>query len=136
MGARHAKAAVVAKGQRVKVINTHGTQVVDCWAFNADNLGEFMSMEHCRVSLGRYRPRAGDVLITNQRRPILKLLKDTSLRRRLGQQARKQVLERFSLAPFMAANEQFYAACLELRERPSGKLRPSPEVNTASASGP
>jgi len=76
--ARHAKAAFVGKGQRIKVINTHGTQVVDCWAFNADNPGEFMSMEHCRVSLGRYRPSVGDVLITNQRRPILKLLADTS----------------------------------------------------------
>ncbi len=76
--AGHAKAAVVVKGQRIKVINTHGTQVVDCWAFNASNLGEFMSMEHCRVGLGSYRPKVGDVLITNTRRPILKLLKDTS----------------------------------------------------------
>ena len=37
-----------------------------------------MSMEHCRVGLGRYRPKLGDVLITNQRRKILKFLEDTS----------------------------------------------------------
>jgi len=37
--ARHAKAALVKKGRSVKVINTHGTQVVDCWALNPDNLG-------------------------------------------------------------------------------------------------
>ena len=37
-----------------------------------------MSMEHCRVGLGRYRPKPGDVLITNQRRKILKFLEDTS----------------------------------------------------------
>ncbi len=76
--ARQAVASFVRKGQRIKVINTHGTQVVDCWAFNAENPGEFMSMEHCRVSLGRYRPKVGDVMITNQRRPIMKLLADTS----------------------------------------------------------
>ena len=37
-----------------------------------------MSMEHCRVGLGHYRPKPGDVLITNQRRKILKFLEDTS----------------------------------------------------------
>jgi uncharacterized protein YcgI (DUF1989 family) len=76
--ARHAKAAFVKKGKRIKVINTHGTQVVDCWALNADNMTEFMSMEHCRVSLERYRFRLRDTLITNRRRPILKILQDTA----------------------------------------------------------
>ena len=37
-----------------------------------------MSMEHCRVALGNYRPKLGDVMITNQRRKILKFLEDTS----------------------------------------------------------
>ena len=36
--ARRGKAARVNKGQSVKVINTHGEQVVDTWAFNADDL--------------------------------------------------------------------------------------------------
>ncbi|MEM7292886.1 MAG: urea carboxylase-associated family protein [Pseudomonadota bacterium] len=76
--ARHAKAAFVKKGKRVKVVNTHGTQVVDCWALNADNMTEFMSMEHCRVSLERYKFRARDTLVTNRRRPILKILRDTA----------------------------------------------------------
>ena len=76
--ARSGRAAFVDKGQQVRVVNVHGTQVVDCWAFNASNLGEFMSMEHCRVSLGRYRPRVGDSMVTNLRRPILRLLEDTS----------------------------------------------------------
>ena len=62
------------KGKTIKVVNTHGSQVVDFWAFNADHPGEFMSMEHCRVGLGRYRPKPGDELITNQRRKILKFL--------------------------------------------------------------
>jgi uncharacterized protein YcgI (DUF1989 family) len=76
--ARRGKAARVRKGETVEVINTHGTQVVDCWAFSAANPGEFMSMEHCRVSLGKVRPGVGDVMVTNQRRPILKVLADTS----------------------------------------------------------
>lgn len=76
--ARHGRAAFVGKGRHVRVINTHGTQVVDCWAFNADNLGEFMSMEHTRVNLGRYRPKVGDRMATNRRRPILRLVEDTS----------------------------------------------------------
>jgi len=33
--ARHAKAALVKKGRRIKVINTHGTQVVDCCKLTA-----------------------------------------------------------------------------------------------------
>ncbi len=76
--ARQGKAAFVKKGQRIKVINTHGTQVVDTWAFNAGDLREFLSMEHLRVSLGRYRAKKGDALITNRRRPILKWLEDSS----------------------------------------------------------
>ena len=37
-----------------------------------------MSMEHCRVALGKIRPKVGDIMVTNRRRPILKLLADTS----------------------------------------------------------
>ena len=76
--ARRGVATHLKKGQTIKVINTHGSQVVDFWAFNADHPGEFMSMEHCRVALGRYRPVSGDTLITNQRRKILKFVEDTS----------------------------------------------------------
>jgi uncharacterized protein YcgI (DUF1989 family) len=76
--AKQAKAAHVKKGQKIKVINTWGSQVVDCWALNAEYMGEFMSMEHCRVSFERYRTRKGDVMITNRRRPILKILDDSA----------------------------------------------------------
>ena len=48
--ARGGKAARLARGQSVKVINTHGEQVVDAWAFNADELSEFMSMEISRLA--------------------------------------------------------------------------------------
>lgn len=76
--AREGKAALLGKGQRIKLINTHGTQVVDTWAFNRADLGEFMSMEHTRTSIEKVIPKVGDVMRTNRRRPILTFLEDTS----------------------------------------------------------
>ncbi len=76
--AQRGKAAFAAEGKTIKVINTHGTQVVDNWAFNAHDLREFMSMEHCHVTLMNYRPSVGDSMMTNRRRPILTILEDTS----------------------------------------------------------
>jgi hypothetical protein len=76
--ARRGKAAFVARGQSVSVINTHGEQVVDTWAFSRAGLTEFMSMEHSRAGMQRLIPAVGDALLTNHRRPILTLLEDTS----------------------------------------------------------
>lgn len=76
--ARRGKATRVPKGKTVKVINTHGSQVVDTWAFSHEAPSEFMSMEHLRVGMGSIFPKVGDALITNHRRPILTLLEDTS----------------------------------------------------------
>jgi uncharacterized protein YcgI (DUF1989 family) len=76
--ARRGKAVRLDRGQSVKVINTHGSQVVDTWAFNRADIGEFMSMEHTRIAIGRIIPKVGDALVTNHRRPILTLVEDTS----------------------------------------------------------
>ena len=76
--ARRGKAARLRQGQSVRVVNTHGSQVVDTWAFCADDLAEFMSMEHSRVALGHIIPAVGDTLVSNRRRPILTLAEDTS----------------------------------------------------------
>ena len=78
IAARRGKAAFVAAGQIVRVINTHGEQVVDTWAFNRADLTEFMSMEHTRAGILRLIPRVGDAMLTNHRRPILTVLEDTS----------------------------------------------------------
>ena len=65
-------------GRHVQIVNLHGQQVVDMWALtDADQL-EVMSMEHTRSCLEKLAPSAGDVLFTNQRRPILLLEADTS----------------------------------------------------------
>jgi uncharacterized protein YcgI (DUF1989 family) len=76
--ARRGTAARLKKGQQVRVINTHGEQVVDTWAFNADDPAEFMSMEHSRVCMNGIMPKVGDSLVTNKRRPILTVTEDTS----------------------------------------------------------
>lgn len=76
--ARHGKAVRLTRGERLRVVNTHGHQVVDTWAFNAEDLHEFMSMEHARAVLDHIYPRVGDALATNRRRPILTLLEDSS----------------------------------------------------------
>jgi uncharacterized protein YcgI (DUF1989 family) len=76
--ARHGKALTLRAGQAVKLINTHGTQVVDCWAWNQGDLGEFMSMEATRVWNQQLNPRVGDTLVTNSRNPILTIVEDSS----------------------------------------------------------
>lgn len=75
--ARKGLAVGLRKGQRVRVINTYGQQVVDTWAFSKADIGEFMSMEHSRAGLLRLSPRIGDQMLTNRRRPILTMIEDT-----------------------------------------------------------
>src|SRR5215472_6212855 len=76
--ARAGKAVRLSTGWSVKLVNTVGSQVVDTWAFNAQDLAEHMSMEHTRVMLGRVNPRKGDELYSNRRRPLLRMTEDTS----------------------------------------------------------
>jgi uncharacterized protein len=76
--ARKGTAAQVPNGCHVKVINTHGQQVVDTWAFNGSDPSEFMSMEHTRAHTLKISPRVGDSLCSNRRRPMLSIIEDTS----------------------------------------------------------
>ena len=76
--ARSGAAVPLAAGQSIRIVNTHGGQVVDLWAFRTDGSGEHMSMPHSVVTLGRIKPDVGDVLVTNLRKPLLTLVKDTS----------------------------------------------------------
>ena len=76
--ARRGKATYLKQGQSIRIVNTHGEQVVDTWAFTAGMLTEFMSMEHTRATLTKMRPQVGDGLYTNRRRRILTLTEDSS----------------------------------------------------------
>ena len=78
ISARRGKAAYVRQGQSIRIVNTHGSQVVDTLAFTAGMLTEFMSMEHTRATLTKLIPRQGDGLYTNRRRRILTMTEDTS----------------------------------------------------------
>src|SRR3981189_1529057 len=76
--ARRGKAAFVSAGQTVTVIDTHGEQVVDTWAFNRADLREFLSNEPIRAHILHRVPKHGDVFRTTKRRQILTFNEDTS----------------------------------------------------------
>lgn len=78
LAARAGTAFPLARGQRLRIVNTHGTQVVDCWALDRRDPDEHMSMPHSRNAWYRLSPRVGDALVTNCRRPILRLIADSS----------------------------------------------------------
>jgi len=76
--ARRGKAARVRAGQHVRVVNTHGTQVVDTWAFSAQDPTEWMAMDASRAWFMKLAATIGDSFLTNRRRPILTLVEDTA----------------------------------------------------------
>jgi uncharacterized protein YcgI (DUF1989 family) len=111
--ARRGAATLLRRGQRIRITNTHGHQVVDTWvlalptssvstastkveaplypnftpssltaysdAANAAALApEYMSMSHCRASLLKLTPTVGDVMVSQKRAPMIKLVEDTS----------------------------------------------------------
>ena len=65
-------------GQQLQIENTHGTQVCDFWAYLAADMGQFLSMSHCRTWLQSVFPKVGDRLVTNCRQPVLEIINDTS----------------------------------------------------------
>lgn len=76
--AREGVAVPLRAGERLRIINAHGGQVVDTWALAQADARECLSMEHTRTSLGKLVPTAGDDLYSSRRRPLLTLVEDTS----------------------------------------------------------
>jgi len=76
--ARCGIAVRVGAGQTLKIINTHGSQVCDFWAFRDPDVAEYMSMAHTHTALSSIMPEPGDTLVTNNRTPILEFLEDSS----------------------------------------------------------
>lgn len=76
--AREGRAVEVAAGRRFRVVDLEGSQVVDLFAFVAQDVREFASAEHTRVELRRMFPEIGQAFVTNQRRPILAYVADAS----------------------------------------------------------
>lgn len=73
-----ARAVHVQAGDTVRVVNTHGTQVVDFWAVRADRPEIALSMQHSRIRWRNLRPKPGDEMLDEERATMLTLLEDTS----------------------------------------------------------
>ncbi|ETN42010.1 uncharacterized protein HMPREF1541_03949 [Cyphellophora europaea CBS 101466] len=92
--ARLGVAVPLSQGQSLRIVNTHGTQVVDFWCFAVEpsaaasvsgplpastlSLNHYLSMPHTRASTHHLTPRVHDTLTSNHRAPILTLQSDTS----------------------------------------------------------
>jgi len=81
--ARTSAAVTLSPSQTITIINTHGTQVVDFWAFEAPSppsttLTSHLSTSHTRAATLRLSPTQGSTLYTNRRAPILHFETDTS----------------------------------------------------------
>lgn len=64
-------------GDAVRLVNTHGSQVVDTWAVSLADPDEVLSVEHTRRLTGHLHPVAGDVFVSNRRTPMLRLEEDS-----------------------------------------------------------
>jgi len=76
--ARTGLAIDVEEGQRLTIIDVDGGQVGDFFAFNRDDLGEYLSASHTRATNGRLFPGLGEAFVSSRRRPMLRVLADTS----------------------------------------------------------
>lgn len=67
----------LAPGEALRVINTHGSQVVDAWAVSADDPIEVLSVEHTRRVNERLHPTAGASFWSNRRNAMLDFVEDS-----------------------------------------------------------
>jgi uncharacterized protein len=65
-------------GEKFSVIDVEGGQAADLWVFNGEDPDEYLSAQHSRVHMGRTYPEQGWTFVTNERRPILEFVDDTS----------------------------------------------------------
>ena len=71
-------AVALAAGEALRLINTFGSQVVDTWALNREDISEYLSVEHTRRMLFDLFPGKGDRLFSNRRTPMLLIEEDSS----------------------------------------------------------
>jgi uncharacterized protein YcgI (DUF1989 family) len=76
--ARTGLAVDVDAGQRIALIDAEGGQVGDFFAFNRLDLSEYLSASHTRAYNSRLLPNVGECFVSSRRRPILKVVADTS----------------------------------------------------------
>lgn len=71
------RAVRVRRGQRLCIVDVEGKQVGDFVAFNLHDFDEHVSPLHMRASLSSIRLKVNDPLVSNRRRPLMRLVKDT-----------------------------------------------------------
>jgi uncharacterized protein YcgI (DUF1989 family) len=76
--ARTGVAIDVDAGQRVTIIDVDGGQVGDFFAFHRVDPTEHLSAAHTRAFNSKVFPAVGEAFISSQRRPMLRVLADTS----------------------------------------------------------
>ncbi|WP_234791583.1 DUF1989 domain-containing protein [Mycolicibacterium mucogenicum] len=72
----HGKAIAVEAGNVLKIVNLHGTQVVDFWAHNSEDRSEYLALGQCREVMERIYFAVGDTLISNRYNPMLTIVGD------------------------------------------------------------
>ena len=74
--AREGRAFRIEQGQSLRIITPHGAQAADFFAFNAENIGEWLSASHTWVASRATRPRQGNVFLSRFRRPMMDFVED------------------------------------------------------------
>jgi uncharacterized protein YcgI (DUF1989 family) len=72
----HGSALPVTRGQFLEIVDVEGQQVADVVAFAALDRREWLSTTHTRSSTLRLSLEVGDILESNWRRPMFKLVRD------------------------------------------------------------
>jgi uncharacterized protein YcgI (DUF1989 family) len=74
--ASEGRAVRLSKGKRLRLTTPKGNQAADFFAFNAENVGEWLSCPHSWVTTFCIKPRQGDRFLSRFRRPMLKFAED------------------------------------------------------------
>lgn len=73
----HGKAFTVAVGQFLTITDAQGQQVGDFFAWNRHDSREFLSPHNTRLAANALVPPVGSRFVTNRRRPMFVLVRDT-----------------------------------------------------------
>lgn len=74
--AREARTMEVRKGQTLEIVDLDGQQVGDFAAWLAADPDEYLSPSHTVSSLSKLVPEVGDSILSNHRRPLLRIVRD------------------------------------------------------------
>lgn len=74
--AREGHAVHVAAGQTIRIITPKGQQAADFFAFNAGDIGEWLSCPHTWSTSHHTKPRQGDLFRSRYRNPMLDFTED------------------------------------------------------------